>query len=99
MRMSPNATPRSTQETSTMARLAVGALSKGTIGLGLRREKRPHPRVGRVPEHVRGVPTGYDAPALQHDGSITAAACFGQAMRDHHDGQALLSAQAARRFH
>src|SRR5439155_15928133 len=95
MRMSPNATPRSNQETSTMARLAVGVLgTKGNIRLAFRSEKRANPRVSRVPEYISGVPTCHDAPSLQHDGSIADAACFGEAMRDHKDGQVLLPAQA-----
>src|SRR5215831_558526 len=99
-RMSPNGTPRSNQDTSTMARLAVGVLwSKGIIRLVFHREKRPQPRVGRALEHVRGLPTGHDAPLPQNDGSIATAARFGQAMRDHDDGQVLLPAQAADRLH
>jgi hypothetical protein len=83
-----------------MARLAVGALStKGTIGLVFRREKRPQPPVGRVRKHVHGTPAGYDAPSLQHDCPVADATRFGEAMRDHDDGQVPLAAQAARRVH
>src|SRR5262245_53067116 len=90
IRMSPNATVRSNQETSTMARLAVGTLStKGTIELVFRIEKGPNPRVGRALEYVHGTPACHDAPALQHDGPIADATRFGEAVRDHDDGQVL----------
>src|SRR5262249_47582937 len=100
MSMRPQAKPRSNHDTSMMARLAVVELwTKGSMRLFLGVEKSTQHRVRRAAKYVRGAPVSNNTPALQHNGPIAGAACFGQAMRDHDHGQVPLPAQTARRLH
>src|SRR5712692_8617341 len=100
MSMRPKVQARSNHDTSMIERLAVAELwTKCSISLLSGVEKSTHSRVGCAPEHVNGFPDFHDASTLQHDGHITCAAGFGEAMRDHDHGQVLLPAQPARRLH